>query len=108
MRCAARTAGVDPVATCGSNLGMKVSVSLSGEDVAFLDLYAKEQGLDSRSAALQRAVRLLRSSELDASYESAWDEWNAPGNAEDWDATVGDGLAGGGVPTAGVPGEAPA
>lgn len=77
---------------------MKVSVSLSGEDVEFLDLYVKEQGLDSRSAALQRAVRLLRVSELDASYESAWEEWGALGNAEAWDATAGDGLAGGGMP----------
>jgi Arc/MetJ-type ribon-helix-helix transcriptional regulator len=85
--------------------GMKVSVSLPGEDVEFLDLYAKEQGLDSRSAALQRAVRLLRVSELDASYESAWEEWGALGNAEAWDATTGDGLSGGGVPTGGVPGE---
>jgi Arc/MetJ-type ribon-helix-helix transcriptional regulator len=85
---------------------MKVSVSLPGEDVEFLDLYAKEQGLDSRSAALQRAVRLLRVSELDASYESAWEEWDALGNAEAWDATAGDGLAGGGVPIGGVPSEA--
>ena len=40
--------------------GMKVSVSLPSEDVKFLDVYAEEQGLESRSAALQRAVRLLR------------------------------------------------
>ena len=42
---------------------MKVSVSLPGEDVQFLDSYAKEQGLDSRSAALHRAIRLLRTAE---------------------------------------------
>ena len=85
---------------------MKVSVSLPGEDVEFLDLYAKERGLDSRSAALQRAVRMLRVSELDASYESAWEEWDVLGNAEVWDATAGDGLTGGGAPIGGVPGEA--
>ena len=45
---------------------MKVSVSLPGDDVEFLDDYATKQGLDSRSAALQRAVRLLRVSELGA------------------------------------------
>jgi hypothetical protein len=84
---------------------MKVSISLAGEDVAFLDLYAKEQGLDSRSAALQRAVRLLRVSELGASYQSAWEEWDATGSAAAWDATAGDGLAGGGEPVGGVPGE---
>jgi Arc/MetJ-type ribon-helix-helix transcriptional regulator len=86
--------------------GMKVSVSLPGEDVEFLDLYAKERGLDSRSAALQRAVRMLRVSELDASYQSAWAEWDAEGNAGAWDATAGDGLAGGGVPIGRVPGGA--
>ena len=86
---------------------MKVSVSLPGEDVEFLDLYAKEQGLDSRSAALRRAVRLLRASELAASYESAWKEWGALGSAAAWDATSGDGLTGGGVPIGGVPGETP-
>jgi Arc/MetJ-type ribon-helix-helix transcriptional regulator len=85
---------------------MKVSVSLPGEDVAFLDSYAREQGLDSRSAALQRAVRLLRVSELGASYESAWEEWNASLNAEAWDATAGDGLPPGGATIDGASGEA--
>lgn len=33
---------------------MKVSVSLPGQDVEFLDAYAREQGLESRSAALHR------------------------------------------------------
>lgn len=71
---------------------MKVSVSLPGEDVQFLDEYAKEQGLESRSAALHRAVRLLRTAELGGTYEAAWDEWNAEGEAELWEATAGDGL----------------
>lgn len=91
--------------TDGSIHGMKVSVSLPGKDVEFLDLYAVEQGLDSRSAALQRAVRLLRVSELAASYESAWEEWSSQGNAEAWEATAGDGLAGGSPPVGGAPGE---
>ena len=71
---------------------MKVSVSLPGEDVEYLDAYAREQGLDSRSAAVQKAVRLLRAAELGAAYESAWDEWAATGDAELWDASAGDGL----------------
>jgi len=70
---------------------MKLSVSIPDDDVRFLDDYAREQGLDSRSAALHRAVRLLRTAELGAAYESAWDEWAA--DAESWDATAGDGLA---------------
>jgi hypothetical protein len=77
---------------------VKLSVSLPGEDVAFLDMYSKEQGLDSRSAALQRAVRMLRVSELNAAYASAWDEWDAAGEDEAWDATAADGLAGGRAP----------
>jgi antitoxin MazE9 len=71
---------------------MKVSVSLPGEDVQFLDEYAKEQGLESRSAALHRAVRLLRTAELGGTYEAAWGEWAAEGEAELWESTTGDGL----------------
>jgi Arc/MetJ-type ribon-helix-helix transcriptional regulator len=72
--------------------GVKVSVSLPGEDVEFLDDYAKEQGLASRSAALHKAVRLLRAAELGAAYEGAWDEWAAEAEAGQWESTVGDGL----------------
>lgn len=72
---------------------MKVSVSLPGEDVEFLDEYAREQGLESRSAALHRAVRLLRTAELGGAYEAAWHEWAAGGDADLWEPTTGDGLA---------------
>jgi Arc/MetJ-type ribon-helix-helix transcriptional regulator len=71
---------------------MKVSVSLPGEDVQFLDAYAKEQGLESRSAAVHRAVRLLRTAELGGTYEAAWDEWRAEGEAELWESTTSDGV----------------
>ena len=71
---------------------MKVSVSLPGDDVRFLDDYAKEQGLESRSAALHRAVRLLRTAELGGTYEAAWEEWAADGEAGLWDSTTSDGL----------------
>lgn len=73
---------------------MKVSVSLPGEDVEFLDDYVREQGLDSRSAALHRAVRLLRTAELGGAYESAWHEWATEGDADAWEIATGDGLAG--------------
>jgi Arc/MetJ-type ribon-helix-helix transcriptional regulator len=72
---------------------MKVSVSLPGDDVAFLDEYAQARGLESRSAALHRAVRLLRVAELGVAYESAWAEWADGDDAEAWEATSGDGLA---------------
>lgn len=71
---------------------MKVSVSLPGEDIEFLDAYAHEQGLDSRSAALHRAVRLLRAVELGGTYEAAWEEWAAQGDDTLWESTTGDGL----------------
>jgi Arc/MetJ-type ribon-helix-helix transcriptional regulator len=72
---------------------MKVSVSLPSEDVEFLDAYAKEQGLTSRSGALHKAVRLLRTAELGGAYEGAWREWTASGDADVWDSTIADGLS---------------
>ena len=35
-------------------MSMKLSVSLPDKDVAFPDEYAQQQGIESRSAALQR------------------------------------------------------
>jgi len=72
---------------------MKVSVSLPDEDVEYLDAYAQTQGLDSRSAAVQKAVRLLRASELGAAYEDAWTDWADSEDAELWEAATADGLA---------------
>jgi Arc/MetJ-type ribon-helix-helix transcriptional regulator len=69
---------------------MKVSVSLPDDDVEFLDAYASAQGISSRSAALHKAVRLLRASELGPAYEQAWDQW-AEDHAALWESTVGDG-----------------
>ena len=71
---------------------MKVSVSLPDDDVRYLDAYARERGLDSRSAALQQAVRLLRTGELGAAYEAAWEEWAADPERDAWDAAHDDGL----------------
>jgi len=70
---------------------MKVSVSIPDDDVRFLDEYAREQGLESRSAAVHRAVRLLRTAELAEAYQAAWEEWNAE-SAAGWDRTAGDGV----------------
>ena len=71
---------------------MKVSISLPDEDLEFLDQYTKDAGLDSRSAALQKAVRLLRSAELSQEYAAAWEEFDASGDAALWESTVGDGI----------------
>jgi hypothetical protein len=72
---------------------MKVSVSLSDEDVAAVDDYARRVGLPSRSAAIQHAIRLLGDPELEDAYAVAWDEWEASGDAEAWETTAADGLA---------------
>ena len=70
---------------------MKLSVSIPDEDVDFIDHYADEHGVETRSAVVQRALSLLRVSELGADYASAWDEWSAE-DAAAWDTAVADGL----------------
>lgn len=72
---------------------MKVSISLPEDDVRFLDAYAATRGMESRSAAVQRAVRLLRSAELGAAYEAAWEEWTSGDDADLWERTAADGLS---------------
>jgi Arc/MetJ-type ribon-helix-helix transcriptional regulator len=69
---------------------MKLSVSIPDEDVAFIDRYADERGVDSRSAVVQSALALLRANALEDDYAAAFDEWSKS-DAELWDAAVGDG-----------------
>ena len=71
---------------------MKLSVSLSDEDVAVLDTYVERAGLPSRSAGVQRAIRMLRYPALEDDYGDAWAEWSAAGADDAWDNTTGDGL----------------
>jgi antitoxin MazE9 len=73
---------------------MKVSVSLPEEDVEFLDSYAQAQGIESRSAVVHQAVRLLRAAQLGDAYEEAWAAWASSGDAAAWDSAVADGLGG--------------
>ncbi|MDQ1247566.1 MAG: hypothetical protein QG597_1936 [Actinomycetota bacterium] len=72
---------------------MKVSVSLPDDDVKFLDAYVATCGLPSRSAALHKAIRLLKAMDLGAAYEAAWNDWSESGEAQVWEPTVADGLA---------------
>jgi Arc/MetJ-type ribon-helix-helix transcriptional regulator len=72
---------------------MKLSISLPEEDVAALDEYARACGLPSRSAAVRRAVGLLRHPGLEQDYAAAWEEWDASGERAAWDVTAADGLA---------------
>ena len=71
---------------------MKVSISIPERDVAFLDDYAQSHGIASRSAALHKAIRLLRASELSQHYEAAFAEWSNEGEDRIWDAVIADGL----------------
>jgi len=71
---------------------MKVSVSLPEEDIEFLDQYAASQRIGSRSAAVHKAVRLLRAAELGPAYEEAWADWSHSEDNDLWEAATGDGL----------------
>jgi Arc/MetJ-type ribon-helix-helix transcriptional regulator len=72
---------------------MKLSVSLPEDDVAFVDEYARRRGSSSRSSVVHRAIELLRMAELEEAYVDAWDEWEQSGEAEQWGAVTGDGIA---------------
>ncbi|MGO2747251.1 ribbon-helix-helix domain-containing protein [Microbacterium sp.] len=67
----------------------KISLSLSDEDLAFLETEALTGRYASRSAAIQDAVRLLRESRLTDAYAEAL----AEGYDDDWDLATNDGIA---------------
>ena len=71
---------------------MRVSVILSGDDVAYLESLEASGRYDSQSAALQQAVRLLRASELGDAYEAAWAEWEGSDDEKCWSASSADAL----------------
>ena len=70
---------------------VKLSVSIPDEDVDFIDRYADDHGVDSRSGVVQRALSQLRSAELGDDYAAAWQEWSAA-EADVWEVTSVDGL----------------
>lgn len=65
---------------------------MSDDDVEFIDHYAIEHGVETRSGVVQRALSLLRSSELGEDYAAAWDEWDGA-EAGAWESTAADGVA---------------
>lgn len=67
---------------------MKLSISLPDDDVTYLDEAVESGTYASRSAAIARALRLLRSADLGEMYDIAFKEWAASGDADDWDATA--------------------
>jgi len=71
---------------------MKLSVSLSDDDVALIDQFVS-RGAASRSAVLHDALQLLRATELESAYAAATEEWAGSEDAEAWDGALADGLA---------------
>jgi len=71
---------------------MKVSISLPDQDLVFLDAYASENGLPSRSAAIHKAVRALLDTTLEAQYTEAFADWEGSEDQALWETTVADGL----------------
>ncbi|MFF0542549.1 ribbon-helix-helix protein, CopG family [Nocardia thailandica] len=72
---------------------MKLSVSLSEDDLKVLDHEVCRAGLPGRSAAVHRAIQLLRERALEDEYTAAWDEWESSGEEEIWAPASSDGLA---------------
>ena len=68
-----------------------MSVSLSAQDLAALDRYVEQSGLESRSAGVQQAIRRLQDPQLEA-YAAAWEEWAVLGDEDAWAPASSDGL----------------
>ena len=71
----------------------KLSISLEEPLVAFLGKYQATHSVRSKSEVIAEAVRLLRERELEKQYAAAFEEWEASGEADLWEAVSGDGLS---------------
>ena len=85
LRCAPGNAGIAQHAEC---------LPIPAEDVEFLDAYARDHRVPSRSGVVHRAIRLLRDSELSSDYAAAFAEAADDPEDEPWDNLVSDGLTG--------------
>ncbi|MGQ0629731.1 MAG: ribbon-helix-helix domain-containing protein [Sporichthyaceae bacterium] len=63
---------------------MKLSISLTEDDVAVIDRYAELGGFESRSAVVQYALRRVAASQLGDEYQAAWDDALLPEEPEWW------------------------
>lgn len=71
---------------------MKISISLSDEDVAYLDAETSGGRFASRSAAVAAAIGWMRRGDLVSAYDQAFDEWADSDDAAAWDASTSDGV----------------
>ncbi|MDP5184520.1 ribbon-helix-helix domain-containing protein [Blastococcus sp. BMG 814] len=71
---------------------MKLSISLSDDDLAVVDEHVSKAGLQSRSAAIQYAINLLRRADLDRAYAEAWEDWEGSDDQAAWEGVDADGI----------------
>ena len=71
---------------------MKLSISLDEVDLDRLDQILKHDGLGSRSATVQRAIRTRWELLLGDAYQAAWDEWESSDDEASWQVATADGL----------------
>jgi Arc/MetJ-type ribon-helix-helix transcriptional regulator len=71
---------------------MKVSVSLPGDDLAYLESQIANGRYATRSAAMHAAIKSLRTRDLEAQYAEAARDWAESGDQAAWGSTVADGL----------------
>ncbi len=71
---------------------MKLSISLSEKDIAFIDKQIAENGELSRSAVIRKAVELLRDAEIERLYAEYYGEWWDEEESALWDVILADGL----------------
>lgn len=70
----------------------KISISLQDEALTALDQFIADKNLPSRSAAIQEAIAMMTSTNLQNAYAQAFTEWNDE-QAEDWDTVSSDGIS---------------
>jgi len=68
-------------------IGMKISMNLPEEEVAFVDRQVRAGHYRSRSAAMSAALKLWRKSELESGYVEAFENIDPI-----WDHSIADGL----------------
>lgn len=76
-----------------SATSQKLSISLPGDQVAFVEAYRKDHDLSSRSEVISRGIEMLRQEALAAAYRQHAAEWHTDPDREFWDAAaISDGL----------------
>jgi len=73
---------------------VKVSLSLTDDDVRFLDERSRGGGYASRSAVVADAIRAMRMADVVDMYVEDFKAWEESGEARLWDLAASDGLDG--------------